>query len=178
MNATELHAKMMKMSGGLVVGSYTDEGAVKEESVITGTQEDIEKLEKAACENAKVTDKNIQLKSKKKTGKKVISNNQNQILPSAIDQLFVEKSKSEFVHFFTGFGTIKLKIEDAYLCEESGIGLVFKHEDDINFVPKTGDVLEIRLRNNMYKVMYPDIVFDLPDGNKKLIILMIVNNEE
>lgn len=75
------------------------------------------------------------------------------------------------VKFSNNFGKIKMSVEHVMECEIA-YGLIFANDDDIIFTPKPGETLlftnDAGFDSYAY---YPDALFTLPDGDKKLMIL-------
>lgn len=81
-----------------------------------------------------------------------------------------QKAKKK-VEFSNDFGKMRMQVEEVLECEMA-YALVFANEDDIVFTPKPGQTLIFKNDRGVDSfVYYPDALFTLPDGSKKLMIL-------
>lgn len=86
-------------------------------------------------------------------------------------------SNKEQVFFHNAFGKIKLKVEKV-LYKEIAIALMFSRPDDVVFEPNTGEQLKLTTDLGEYNVMYPGTLFDLPFGERQLMVLYIKDEIE
>lgn len=66
---------------------------------------------------------------------------------------------SKKVEIENAFGWIKMKIADSIITEDVCV-LIFQHEDDVTFKPKTGEQYTITVNGVTYPVVYADIFLD------------------
>jgi hypothetical protein len=82
------------------------------------------------------------------------------------------------IQFENSFGRMKAKVE--YMLEqELAYMLVFKDEDSVVFEPKVGEILTLHTPDKeQVPVYYPGVMFDAPEGSRKMMILFKVPSEE
>jgi len=82
------------------------------------------------------------------------------------------------VEFSSEFGKIRLFVEDVLECDMA-FALVFAEEEDIVFIPKPGQTLVFKNDDGFDNfVYYPDALFTLPDGLKRIMILFKSTQQE
>ena len=97
--------------------------------------------------------------------------------PAYYAPVVAPKDTSIDVVFTNQFGKIKLSAEHV-LIENNFVCLVFKSEDEMRFVPATGEVLKLSIpEKETIDVYFPNAVFTWPDGIKKLMVLAIKYDE-
>lgn len=74
------------------------------------------------------------------------------------------------VTFSNNFGSIRVKVAGIMDCPMA-YGLIFSCEDDIIFIPKPAETLSLTMNGVEQLVYYPDVLFSLPNSNKKIMIL-------
>jgi hypothetical protein len=84
---------------------------------------------------------------------------------------------SKKVQFSNNFGSIKVSVESIMRCDMA-VALLFNHEDDIIFTPKAGESLSLIIDGETTNVYYPDVLFSLPGGTKKIMILFTVDDKQ
>ena len=88
-----------------------------------------------------------------------------------------EQLKETFkVNFITGFGKIAMKVLDVY-ATTIAFGLLFQSADDITFTPKASQTLQLQYDlpgeppyPEAIDCFYPDVIFDLPNGEKLMLL--------
>lgn len=85
-----------------------------------------------------------------------------------------EPKKLLSLHFENSFGNIRAKVE--HVVENSlAFMLIFTDEDAMVFEPRIGETLVLRTHNKeRHEVYYPGVTFDLPETDKKLMVLFKV----
>lgn len=92
------------------------------------------------------------------------------------EQPKVLKAKKKKVEFKNGFGKMRVLVE-SILESEVALGLIFSSEDDIVFEPSVGESIHCTIDYMEKLVYYPGVLFTLPDGVKKLMILFIKDHD-
>lgn len=85
-----------------------------------------------------------------------------------------EPKKLLSLHFENSFGNIRAKVE--HVVENNlAFMLIFTDEDAMVFEPRIGETLVLRTHNKeRHEVYYPGVTFDLPETDKKLMVLFKV----
>lgn len=181
---------------GYVVGSFTNEGKPIKEGTFTSSEGEVLKLAKAydshAARVAEFNPDTVANKTKrKKKGRPKSAVAEAVIKKEAEDRPFQffdfsneeEQAeittptrvstpvKSKRVKFSNKFGDIKVAVESVLNCSMA-LGLIFSSEEDLVFTPKAGEALQLTVDDVTHNVYYPNVLFSLPGGSKKLMILI------
>lgn len=156
------------------------------ETVVVGGKKDVEILNNqsevrakhAVRTGAKLTTPKKKAKVKKYNSEDWDVVNNSNVKPSAVvdfngsvDQITGGTIERVKVIFSNDFGRIKMNVEKVIYAGDIGIGLIFANEDDIVFEPKNGETITLTIIPNTYDVLYPGALFDLPYGERKLMVL-------
>lgn len=182
---------------GYVVGSFTNEGKPIKEGTFTSSEGEVLKLAKAydshASRVAEFNPDTVTTKTKRKKKGRPKSTVTEAVIQKNVEDRpfqffdFSESDeqgeiarpptgisapvKSKRVKFSNKFGDIKVAVESVLNCSMA-IGLIFSSEEDLVFTPKAGEALQLTVDDITHNVYYPNVLFSLPGGSKKLMILI------
>lgn len=79
------------------------------------------------------------------------------------------------ITFSNDFGNIRVYAEDVLRCDNS-LAIIFKNEEAVTFIPKTGETLSLKIEDeDPISVYFPGAIFTWTDQIKNIIILFKTN---